>query len=213
MASGFVENILYGIIIPVILIIGLAVTIGYLTNAQTNMIVGTDPNQEKAYEWLTWGITIGWIIVVLMIVGVVIAFKKRKGKSKDDSKKLMILTAILFVVYGVIAAVAASNIKKGPDYEANKPYYTDCVWIASTFLGLAGVLFIIWLVRKFKKNDNEVALEEISQSSKNKNEQIAQQQQQINSLTKQNKDLVYQNQQLNSQLNKLEQQIQLLSTT
>lgn len=190
---GF-QDIIFGIIIPVILIIALSVTIGYLTNCQVNMIVGEDQYQQKAHEWLTWGVTIGWIVVVLIIVGLAISIKRRKFK---DNNKLIMLIVLSFLVYGIIAAVAAVNIKKGADYEANKPYYTDCVWIASSILGTAGLLLIIWIVRKFKKTDAEKLADSIDETNQKKNEELSNQQEQIDALAKQNQELAKQNQQLN----------------
>ncbi len=173
-----ISGLFWNIIIPVILIIGLSVTLGYLTNARTNMIVGSDPNQETAHKWLGWGVGVGWVVIVLIIVGMVMSLRKRTLKSVSkygsQSKKMVIFLGLMFVVYGVIAAIAAYNIKKGPDYEENEPYYNDCKWIAITFLGIALLLIIIWLYQKFKKTDQEkmedelIELQELQASGKSK---------------------------------------------
>jgi amino acid transporter len=177
-------NILLTYIIPILVLIGLAVTLGYLSNAHLNMKVDpNDPNEIKAYDWIEFGITMGWFIFGIILVIVVIRVLRRKKYNK--SKGAAFIVCVLFFILGIIAAVAANNIKKGTNYEENKPYYNDCKGIAIVFVGLGGILFIYGMYKLFSKSDDE----KIAESVDNINKQKQTQKQQISNLEQENAKL------------------------
>lgn len=158
-----------------VIILLMSITLGYLSDAQLNMKVDeNDQYETKAKDWLDLGIIVGWIIVSLIVIFCVMLFV-RKGKgisgriarsSENNKNNVNILIAICFIFYGVIAAAAAYNIKKGVNYEENKEYYDHCAWIAGIILGLAGVFIILWIYRKLQPSEEEKLIKQLEEYEK-----------------------------------------------
>lgn len=155
--------------VEIVLLIVLVIALGFLTNAKINMVPQNenerDANEQKAYDYLQYGITYGWSIFA--IVAIYLAYRTFTAKRKSkDKNKITILLGILLFILGIIGTVAAKNLKDSPNYEENKPYYNDCKWIAIVFVGIGCLLFLKWIIGIFKKTDKEKALEAIEKNQK-----------------------------------------------
>jgi hypothetical protein len=154
-----------------ILVVVLAVMTGYLTDAAATMTVGDDPNQIKAHNILTAASVLGWIsIALILVVGFMVAYFGTAEFAFSSTAKWITyaffgLCIILFVLEGILAAAAASNISQGADATSNSRQYNEVVGVAVFALGVTGILIIIWIyvavTAKKKKQKQEDAQIEV----------------------------------------------------
>lgn len=161
------------IILTIVLILIVSVATGFLTKAAADLLVGNDPNTQKAHTILTAAATFGWISIALIILAAIVTFfsaPETKGKTIGSVSTIsLVFILLVFLINGILAVVAAVYIKKGNNFNDNKESYQICAWVGGVFVGIAGLVILYQLYLLYaKKKEKEKQIDELTAALKYK---------------------------------------------
>jgi len=153
------------IFIFIIVIIILVISLTYATDA--SVAVGqsaarqTDPDLSAAYFYLTWTVSILWIVISLIIIGVIALIIFGPEFLPIFGKTLVYLVlafmVIAIIVVGVISSIAAFHINRSPENSTVGSADEDAIIAAVVSLGSIGLVgvgyAITWYANKAPGSD------------------------------------------------------------
>jgi len=153
---------LWMIILFVIVIIILIYSLIKATEASADLDKDThDGNIDTAFTYITWTVSILWIVIGAIIFGIVALFIFGPEFLPTFGKSIFYLVFFLLVVgvvvVGVISSIAAYHIGISAEKENFTTAYADCIQAAVASLGAVGIFIIAYFITwRADKKTNQV---------------------------------------------------------